>query len=196
MSLFLPRDPSDVAALVEAYPLCWVVSGEADRRYATPLPLLPERDGEGRVVSLFGHIARSNPQQKALEKESHATILCMGPQGYISPRLVSNPTWGPTWNYAVSRFETEIRFVPHENDDALHRLATALEGTGPDSWTPARMGRRYEQLKPRIIAFRATVLETHAKFKLGQDENDVVFKDIVEGLADQALAEWMRETRE
>jgi len=120
----------------------------------------------------------------------------MGPNGYISPTLVSNPTWGPTWNYAVCRFETEIRFVPEENDAALSRLAAALEGTGADSWTPARMGKRYEELKPRIIAFRAVVLETHARFKLGQDENDVVFKDIVEGLADATLASWMSRTRD
>lgn len=195
MPLFLPRVSSDVSRLVEAYPLCWVVSGGPDERLATPLPLLPEHDGDGRVASLLGHIARSNPQQKALETNPRATILCMGPNGYVSPQLVSNPTWGPTWNYAVCRFETEIRFVPEENDSALHHLAAALEGTGADSWTPARMGDRYSQLKEHIVAFRAVVLETHAKFKLGQDENDIVFKDIVDGLADRTLAEWMSRTR-
>src|SRR5215471_2975756 len=108
MTLFLPGEPSDVSRLVESYPLCWVVSGVDDERYATPLPLLAEQDEEGRLVSLLGHIARSNPQHKALEKDPRATILCMGPNGYISPTLVSNPTWGPTWNYAVCRFEVKI----------------------------------------------------------------------------------------
>jgi transcriptional regulator len=119
----------------------------------------------------------------------------MGPQGYISPRLVSNPTWGPTWNYAVCRFETEVRFVPEETDAALSRLAAALEGVEQDSWTPERMGERYDQLKRHIVAFRADVLETHAKFKLGQDENDVVFEDIVAGLKDRTLADWMLRNR-
>ena len=195
MSLFVPREPTEVSALVQAYPLCWVVSGNSSNRFATPLPLLPEQDADGKVVSLFGHIAKSNPQQKALSEEPRATILCMGPQGYISPQLVSNPTWGPTWNYAVCRFETEIHFVPEETDSALSRLAAALEGDGPGNWTPERMGARYDQLKPRIVAFRAAVLETHAKFKLGQDENDAVFKDIVDGLADRTLADWMSRTR-
>lgn len=195
MSLFVPREPTDVQALVQAYPLCWVVSGNSTNRFATPLPLLPEQDAEGKVVSLFGHIAKSNPQQEALLEEPRATILCLGPQGYISPQLVSNPTWGPTWNYAVCRFETEVHFVPQETDDALSRLAAALEGEGPGHWTPARMGARYRQLRPHIVAFRAQVLETHAKFKLGQDENDTVFKDIVDGLADRTLADWMSRTR-
>jgi len=195
MTLFLPGEPSDVSRLVEAYPLCWVVSGVHDERYATPLPLLAEQDEEGRLVSLLGHIARSNPQHKALEKDPRATILCMGPNGYISPTLVSNPTWGPTWNYAVCRFEVKIGFIPEENDLALHRLAAALEGTGKDCWTPSRMGDRYDQLKQHIVAFRAHVLETHARFKLGQDENEIVFDDIVEGLADRTLADWMKRSR-
>jgi transcriptional regulator len=195
MSPFLPREPSDVSDLVEAYPLCWIVSGSDADRHASALPLLPEQDPGGRVASLFGHIARSNPQQQALERDPRATILCMGPQGYISPRLVSNPTWGPTWNYAICRFETEVSFVPEETDEALSRLAAALEGSERESWTPERMGERYHKLRRHIVAFRAHVLETHAKFKLGQDENDVVFGDIVGGLEDRTLAEWMLRSR-
>jgi transcriptional regulator len=190
-----PRDPSDVTRLVEAYPLCWIVTGGAGDRLATPLPLLPEADDEGVVRSLLGHIPRAHPQCVALEGDPRATILCTGPQGYVSPRLVSNPTWGPTWNYAVCRFEVDVQFVPDEIDAALSRLAEALEGSGAGAWTTGRMGPRYEQLKPRIIAFRAHIRETHARFKLGQDENELTFGEIVEGHADAELAEWMRRAR-
>lgn len=195
MSQFVPKDPGDVGRLVKAYPLCWIVSGDSQHRHATPLPLLPEFDSNGTVVSLFGHIALSNPQQKSLQHDHRATILCMGPQGYVSPELVSNPTWGPTWNYAVCRFETIIHFVPEETDKALADLAEALEGGGPGAWTPARMGERYHQLRQHIVAFRAKVIEAHPRFKLGQDENAVVFKDIVDGLADAELVQWMKESR-
>jgi len=195
MTSFLPKEPSDIRRLIEAYPLCWIVSGQADERFATPLPLLPEEDHGGRLVALLGHIARANPQHGALERDPRATILCMGPNGYVSPTLVSNPTWGPTWNYAVCRFETRIRFVPEENDFALSRLSAALEGTAADCWNPSLMGERYHKLKKHIVAFRADVLETHARFKLGQDETEVVFNDIVEGLADRTLAEWMIRTK-
>lgn len=195
MTLFLPKVPSDVSRLVADYPLCWIVSGREEETYATALPLLPELNDAGRLVSLLGHIARSNPQQQALEQNPRATILCTGPNGYISPKLVSNSTWGPTWNYAVCRFETEIRFVPEENETALHRLAEALEGKGADCWTPSRMGDRYHELKLHIVAFRAEILEMHARFKLGQDESAIVFNDIVENLADRTLAEWMASSR-
>jgi transcriptional regulator len=194
-SPYVPRESADVARLVEAYPLCWVLSGGAEDRLATPLTLLSETDEAGTVQSLFGHIAKANPHCPALERDGRATILAMGPQGYISPRLVSNPTWGPTWNYAVCRFEGDVRFVPHETDAALSQLAAALEGTDPGAWTPDCMGDRYHQLKPHIIAFRAHVRAQHARFKLGQDESDVVFADIVERLADRTLADWMNRTR-
>jgi transcriptional regulator len=193
--IYAPRDSAQLTQLVQSYPLCWIVSGDAGGRHATPLPLLPETDGEGRVKSLLGHISRRNPHQAALEADGRAAILSMGPQGYISPELVSNLTWGPTWNYAVCRFEVDVEFVPKETDTALARLAAALEGSSPSSWTPRRMGKRYEQLKTRIVGFRAHVRETHARFKLGQDENDATFAEIINGIAGTELAEWMERSR-
>jgi transcriptional regulator len=194
MNPFQPRSETDIAALIEAYPLAWILSGTAGAMAATPLPLLAETDGDGMVKSLFGHFARSNPQVARLEAEPRATILFMGPNGYIPPRLVSNPTWGPTWNYAVIRFETELRFVPEETESSVERLAAALEDGAADPWTPERMGPRRAELARRIVAFRAQVLETHARFKLGQDEAKQTFDEIVAGLDDAALAAWMTRT--
>jgi len=58
------------------------------------------------------------------------------------------------------------------------------------------MGLRYQSLAQRVIGFRANVRAIRAKFKLGQDERDDVFRDIVAGLgqsSDQdALLEWMK----
>jgi transcriptional regulator len=194
MNPFHPRREADIAALIEAYPLAWVLSGEAGAMTATPLPLLAETGADGTVVSLFGHFARSNPQVALLEADPRATILFMGPNGYIPPRLVSNPVWGPTWNYAVVRFETELRFVPEETESSVERLAASLERGEAAPWTPDRMGPRRAELARRIIAFRAHVRTTHARFKLGQDEGEQTFDEIVAGLDDAALAAWMTRT--
>jgi len=188
---YVPREKSDVTRLVAAFPLCWLLTGGAEDRLSTPLPLLAEPADDGSVRSLLGHIPRRNPQLAALENDPRATILCMGPQGYISPKLVTNLTWGPTWNYAACRFEVDVEIVPDETDAALRRLAEALEGSGGDAWTPERMGPRYETLKQYIVGFRAHVRETHARFKLGQDEAEGTFAEIVEQLGNAELAEWM-----
>lgn len=192
MTRFVPRDPADVPALISAYPLGWIVSNGAVGFAATPLPLLAELDGEGRIAALFGHFARANPHVDALAADPRAIVLIQGPQGYISPRLVSNPSWGPTWNYAVAKFEVEIEFVPDETRDAVMRLAGALEGTGAGAWTIDRMGVRVDQLLSHIVAFRAHVVAADARFKLGQDEASGTFEEILAGLGGTALANAMR----
>lgn len=189
--LFVPRDGADVAALVEAYPLCWIVSAGPAGQAATPLPLLVERDADGGVAALFGHFALSNPQVALLRQDPKAMILAMGPNGYISPRLVSNPTWGPTWNYAATRFDVDVALVPEENDSALRRLAAFVERDAAEPWTVEKMGPRYADLSRYIVAFRATVVAEQARFKLGQDENPATRAEIVAGLSDRTLADWM-----
>ncbi|MBB3912577.1 FMN-binding negative transcriptional regulator [Sphingomonas desiccabilis] len=183
---FAPRGPADVVSLIAAHPLAWVVSRDFD---ATPLPLLAECDAEGRLVSLFGHYARRNPQVAAFEQDSGALILFTGPQGYVSPTLVSKPQWGPTWNYAAVRIVADIAFVPEETDAALRRLAAHLEPDG--GWQVEAMGERYPRLIEQVVAFRATVVSCEATFKLAQDEADETFAEIVRGHPDQQLVRAM-----
>lgn len=194
-SLFGPRSESDILALVQACPLAWVVSREHNAP-ATPLPLLAECDGGGRIVSLFGHFARRNPQVEALKVSPKALILFQGPQDYISGRLVSKERWGPTWNYAVARFDVRIEFVPNEIDAALRALAAHLEAGQAEPWTVERMGERYEELQQYIIAFRAHVEHVDATFKLGQDETRETFEEIVAGHSNKELTKWMRRLRD
>ena len=78
-----------LVALVVQYPLAWLVSAGASCFGASPLPLLPEADSSARVASLIGHVAIANPQVTQLRSSPVATILFMGPHGYISPELVS-----------------------------------------------------------------------------------------------------------
>ncbi|MCW5580018.1 MAG: FMN-binding negative transcriptional regulator [Luteimonas sp.] len=193
-SPFDPRSHADTLELVRQYPLAWIVSREGDAP-ATPLPLLAETAGDGRIVSLLGHFALRNPQVAALQAAPRALALFQGPQGYVAPRLVSKPDWGPTWNYAVARFEVRVEFVPGENDFALEHLAAHLEAGRDDPWTVDRMGVRYAQLRQHIIAFRAHVLDVCATFKLGQDETRGTFEEIVAGHDNAELCAWMRRMR-
>jgi transcriptional regulator len=184
---FSPHAASDVVALIAAYPLAWVVSRDFD---ATPLPLLAECDADGRLVALFGHYARRNPQVAAFERDPAALILFRGAQGYVSPTLVSAPHWGATWNYAAVRIVADLAFVPAETDASVRRLATHLEPDG--AWSVAAMGVRYDALIDHIVAFRATVRSCEATFKLGQDETDATFDEIVRNHPDVDLVGAMR----
>lgn len=183
---FEPRSPADILALIAAYPLAWVVSTDFD---ATLLPLLAECDADGNLVSLFGHYARRNPQVAAFERDGSALLLFTGVQGYISPTLVSKPTWGPTWNYAAVRIVADLAFVPTETDASLRALTRHLHPDG--EWQVERMGPRYADLARHVTAFRAVVRSCEATFKLGQDESDQTLGEIVAGHPDQHLAQAM-----
>lgn len=195
---FAPRSDEQVLRLVREHPLAWVVAAGGGDFRATPLPLRPRVGSDHRIEALEGHMARGNPLRGALEREPHALILFMGPQGYISPSWMSNRSWAPTWNYAVVQFLVTIAFTetPAQLDAHLHDLAEAMERGRRDAWHPSEMGARYDSLRRGIIPFEARVLERRAKFKLGQDENEATFAEITAALGREGpsdLLAWMRE---
>jgi transcriptional regulator len=190
---FEPRSDADLVRLIAEYPLAWVVSCNENAFRATPLPLIGETDTAGRVVALFGHFALANPHVELLRARPAATILFSGPNGYISPEAVSQRQWAPTWNYAVAQFNVEIELVPRQNDLALTRLVRKMEAGRRAPWNIAQLGARYAQLVPRIVAFRAHVRTTSARFKLGQDETPRTRAEVIAALGQTDLARWMRD---
>lgn len=194
---FEPRNARDLVRLIAEYPLAWVVSKNDSAGScgfgATPLPLLGETDAQGRIVSLLGHFALSNPHVAMLRASPQATILFTGPHGYISPEAVSRPGWAPTWNYAIAQFDVDIQFMPQENDLALESLVTKMEADRREPWTISRMGERYAQMAQRIVAFRGHVRTGRGRFKLGQDETPQTLAEILTEVNDPALLRWMKD---
>jgi transcriptional regulator len=190
---FAARTPADLERVVDSYPLAWIVSATSEGSVATPLPLIPNTDGDGNILSLTGHFSVSNPQVPVLRQQAAATLLFMGPQGYVSPEHVSQSRWAPTWNYAVVRFDVDVEFRPDENHSALERLVRRMESGRATPWTTFALGERYHELVRHIIAFRAHVRSVHGKFKLGQDERRATFEEIVSGLRNQELERWMQD---
>ena len=58
------------------------------------------------------------------------------------------------------------------------------------------MGPRYADMRRYIIGFRATVRHAHVTFKLGQDEDAQVFKEITTALGATPLGQWMSGQRD
>lgn len=183
-------DASDVRDLLAAYPLAWVIAPGTGAQ--SLLPLLGEYDADGRLTHLLGHMGRSNPLHANLTADPTATILINGPQGYVSPDHAGRRNWGPTWNYAQLAITAEIAFLPDESAHALDALTQAMEG---DRWSARELGPRYHGMAAAIIAFRARVTTLTGRFKLGQDESDDTFAEILRTHPDAALVTWMRRFR-
>jgi predicted FMN-binding regulatory protein PaiB len=194
---FAAQGPQDLAELASRHPLAWLCSQAPSGQLSTPLPLVPVFASDGRLLAVEGHFARHNPQVAALRADAGAWILWMGVQGYVSPSWMADRTQAPTWNHASAR----LRVTVHFNDDPaatlrhLRELTDRQEAGRAGAWSIDEMGPRLAQLAQRVIAFRAEVVECHERYKLGQDERDDVFADILTGLADggdDELVDWMR----
>lgn len=201
---FAPRSNDDLSRLVRQQPLAWVISGSAaaDDFRATLLPILTETNSDGSIARLVGHFARSNDQYKLLMREPKAVILVLGTNGYISPSWMQDRTQAPTWNYASAQFFVDVEFFeqPEAIEAHLRELVDTMESRAARApvtaaWKVDDMGARYASLSSRVIGFRAKVRNVRAKFKLGQDERDDVFRDILVGLDQGHSAElkaWMQ----
>lgn len=194
---FSPRSAADVADLVHSQPLAWIVSGAAGNLQTSVLPVQLECDDSGAPLRLLGHFGRNNPQWQALAQAPQATVLLLGPQGYVSPSWFADRTQAPTWNYAWARFdvEVEIRDTPEDAEALLRGLADDMEAGRPAAWSVDDMGQRYKRLSGGVVGFHARVLASQSRFKLGQDEREDVLADILRGLdvgGGRQLAAWMR----
>jgi transcriptional regulator len=194
---FVPPSEADVTRLILEHPLAWVVSATAGDFRATPLPLRPVVGERGEVGALLGHFARRNPHVELLRREPRALVLFMGPHGYVSSSWLTDRTRAPTWNYVSAQYVVEIEFIDDAGatDDVMRDMVGAMESGRPEPWSMDQMGPRYARLVGGIIAFRATLVERRAKFKLGQDERDVEYAEIERALAaagDADLLAWMQ----
>jgi transcriptional regulator len=98
----------------------------------------------------------------------------------------------------VAQFIVDIEFRedPGFLADVLRDLVGAMEEGNENPWTIGELGPRYDQLARHIIPFTAHVRAQRARFKLGQDERDAIFRDITATLrarGDEDLLRWTEE---
>lgn len=181
---------ADIAELVADYPFAWIVSA-SEPGSAMQMPLILERDAEGRPASLLGHLPRRHPVCSALQGDPSACFLFQGPHGYITPAWVADSSWAPTWNFATVKIEADVVLDDDLTDEALRNLSAHMERHRADPWSIEDMGERYQVLRPKVIGFRALVRRVEGRFKLGQDERPETFRSIVRGLGAGPLVTWM-----
>lgn len=187
---FQPED-ADVLQLIDSHPLAWIVAKSAPE-FAALMPILIETDAEGKPAALVGHLPRAHPIVAALAKAPRALFLFQGPHAYISPDWLSDKNWAPTWNFTVVQITADVTFDAALTDDALSRLVAHMEKDRAEPWTAAALGPRYATLRDRVIGFRGAIKQVTPRFKLGQDEKPNTFQEILRGLGDHPVAQWMR----
>ncbi|GGJ30486.1 FMN-binding negative transcriptional regulator [Neoroseomonas lacus] len=198
--------PELLAEIIRAARLALLVSAAADGSVpeATHLPmtLVP---GEGPHGTLYGHVAKANPQWRGLAAAGAARAIFTGPEAYVSPSLYpSKQEHGrvvPTWNYVAVHAIGPVEVV--EDATRLHAIVSRLteqhEAPRDTPWAVADAPDDFvaSQLKG-IVGIVLRIETLIGKRKLSQNRPEPDRTGVLAGLsasaepADRAVAEAMR----
>ena len=167
---------------------------------ASHLPLLLDTQ-QGPNGSLYGHMARANPQWRDLEAGAEALVIFAGADAYVSPSFYpSKAEHGkvvPTWNYqAVHAYGTaEVFNDPERLRNLVGALTDRHESGRALPWSIDDAPAEYiDSMLRAIVGFALPIQRLEGKRKLSQNRSPVDAAGVRNGLAaspdpqDQALA--------
>jgi transcriptional regulator len=175
MTLYIPAhfrvdDRDELLAFMRDNAFATLVSSGAGGLHVSHIPFIVERSGDG-AVRLLGHVARANPQWKALETAQATVAIFQGPHAYVSPTWYEHHPAVPTWNYAVVHAHVRAKLMEEPAlRELLRQLSSQYESGRASPW-------RMEDLQPDyvakmvnlIVGFTLEVERLEGKFKLSQN---------------------------
>ena len=175
----------EVLDLVIRHPLAWAVAPDLS---ALLMPIRPLLNDEGELSGFRAHM----PRWRHTHYVADPTILLLfsGPAAYISPSWFENRKQAPTWASASAAFQCKVQFIDDDAElrDSLADLVDSQEQGRPNAWRLDEIEERYASLAKHIIAFRCEILESRASFRMGQDEDEQTFANIVGGMTGRGTA--------
>jgi transcriptional regulator len=175
-------------ALIRKHPLGLLISCGSDGPVANLLPFELRR-GTSEFGVLHGHLARANPQWRALHHQP-VLVVFQGPDAYISPSLYQTKRDTgkavPTWNYAMvqARGTATVRDDPEWVAGQVNALTAAREATRPNPWSVADAPRDYIQLQLKsIVGIEIEIATLDGKWKVSQNQPETNRRSVAAGLA-------------
>jgi transcriptional regulator len=168
---FAEESPEVLHQIVREHSFGILVTGGEAGLLATHLPFLLDDDREGQA-HLLGHVARANPQWKALATGEETLAIFRGPHAYVSPSTYVMPEAVPTWNYVAVHVYGRPRLIEEPED--LLRLVTRLSALHEEGraqpWSPAKVSDGFVAAKLRgIVGFEIPIARIVGKKKLSQN---------------------------
>lgn len=170
---------------------------------ASHLPLLLNPD-EGPNGTLYGHLAKANPQWRDLQNGREALVIFAGAEAYVSPAFypakAEHGKVVPTWNYiAVHAYgEADVFSDPERLLQVVNALTDRHEAGRPQPWKVSDAPADYiEGMLKAIVGFALPIARLQGKRKLSQNRSPADIAGVREGLAasadvrDQTLARFI-----
>ena len=185
---FEENDRDILRAMIGEARLANLVTATEDGLIATPLPLFLDPE-EGERGTLYGHVARANPQWRTAPV-GEALAIFMGPDAYVTPSwYATKQEHGkvvPTWNYTAVHAYGSVEFFEDADRllDVVTRLTRLHEASRDQPWSVGDAPEPFvhAQLKG-IVGLRLQISRLEGKRKLSQNRNLADRTGVAEGLA-------------
>ena len=187
---FRVDDQAELAAFIEARHFgMLVVAGESGPQ-AAHIPMLLNRDADGKLVSLEGHVARNNPVAATAAQPVRALAIFNGADAYVTPSLyLSKREHGkvvPTWNYIA----VQVTGVVEAFSDAdrlrsqVSRITDMMEQPTAAPWKLSDAPEDYVvKMLNAITGVRLTIDSIDGVRKLSQNRNEGDRMSVLNGFA-------------
>ncbi|MBO3276014.1 FMN-binding negative transcriptional regulator [Pseudomonas schmalbachii] len=189
-SAFRQDDPAEMLRLIAETRLATLVTSGEQGLQASHLPLLLE-PGEGERGTLYGHLARGNPQWRELAASAEALLIFQGPDAYVSPAFypakAEHGKVVPTWNYiAVHAYgQAEVIEDAPRLLDIVSRLTRLHEADREQPWAVSDAPDDYiAGMLRAIVGFRLPIGRLEGKWKLSQNRSQADLQGVRQGLAE------------
>lgn len=206
--MYTPRafaldDLPEIQQLIQHTRLAQLVSVREHGLQASHLPLLLNPD-EGANGTLYGHMAKANPQWRDLQNGAEALVIFAGADAYVSPAFypakAEHGKVVPTWNYlAVHAYGKAEVFTDAERLLAVvSALTDRHEGGRQQPWAVSDAPADYiDGMLKAIVGFALPIERVIGKRKLSQNRSQADINGVRNGLAasedvrDQTLARFI-----
>ena len=185
---FKVDDVESIRAIIHDARLANLVTATAEGPVATPMPLFLD-DTEGEHGTLYGHLAKANPQWH-LAPIGNALAIFSGPEAYVTPSwYATKQETGkvvPTWNYIAVHAYGPVEFFQETERllDAVTRLTNKHEGSRAKSWAVSDAPADFIAAQLRgIVGVRIPVVRFEGKRKMSQNRPEADRVGVAAGFA-------------
>jgi transcriptional regulator len=190
---FRETDLPFIHQTMQAAGLASLVTVTANGLVCTPLPLFLD-DSEGEIGTLYGHVAKANPQWKTAPV-GEALAIFMGPDAYITPSWYEGKSRDgkvvPTWNYVAVHTYGDVEFFEEADRllDVVTRLTNLHEALRSRPWAVGDAPPDFVQAQLRgIVGVRMSITRIEAKLKMSQNRKLEDRANVIKGLSQSADA--------
>jgi transcriptional regulator len=173
---------------IDAAGLATLVTVDANELDASHVPMLLDRSA-GSLGTLYGHIARPNPQWKAAASDVPALAIFLGPDAYVTPSWYATKQQTgkvvPTWNYVAVHARGRVSFF--DDQERLLALVTKLteahEAARPQPWAVSDAPPEFIRAHLKgIVGFELPIAKLEGKWKMSQNRPAEDRAGVVRGL--------------